>query len=632
MKKKKESKNQQITGTLRTNPKGFGFVTQLNVNINDIFISKKNIFNAIDGDTVEIELLPPTKGINKPEGTITKVIKRTNLNLLATVINKYKNEYILHSTKLGDLKKIILKTKTRLILGDRVTVKIINWDLKKGIIEGKLVKKIGNIKDASIDVETAICDFQILDTFPLSLMKKIEKIPQDPSKKDLQERENFSNITCITIDPKTAKDFDDALSLNIDKEGNYHLGVHIADVAHYIQPESQLDKEAYLRCNSSYFPGRCSPMLPEQFSNGLCSLKPNVIRLTVSVMMDFDENGVMYDYKILRSYIKSKKRFTYEEAYEIITDKQTDKYKKLLKDMVKLCNLLKAQRNKRGSIDFALPDYSIEVDRKGNPVQVKKIEYDISHQLVEEYMLKANETIAIHLEKTNSPLIYRTHNKPDQEDIESFCNFATSLGFELPKDPTQKDFQHLFKQIQDSPYKDILVINFIKSMNLAIYSPENVGHYGLALEQYCHFTSPIRRYSDLIAQRLIFDKKYSLDELNEISKSCSEKERISFQAESSVVNLKKLRLLKKYHQSSPKKKYKAIIISVKPYFIILEILELNYPTTMHVSQMRADFFEFILTSNILKGRNTGKILKIGTKLNLSLDNIDLIKQKATWYF
>jgi ribonuclease R len=317
------------------------------------------------------------------------------------------------------------------------------------------------------------------------------------------------------------------------------LGVHIADVAHYVRPGTPLDKEAIQRCNSTYFPGTCVPMLPEELSNELCSLKEGQIRLTVSVLMDFDKTGTLIKHQVVRSCIKSKKRLTYFQAKDILDGKAKSPHLKTLKSMVELCTLLKKKRYERGSIDFALPELVVVVNEKGEPEGLKKIEYDVTHQLVEEFMLKANEIVAMELHLRGKQLIYRVHEEPQEENFEDFLQLARTLGFHVPVQATSKDLQALFAEAKHTSFFQQLSVGFIRSMKLAQYSQENVGHFGLSLEHYCHFTSPIRRYSDLIIERLLFDEEPEGLDLEKIAKFCSDQERVSFRAEMSVKTLKK---------------------------------------------------------------------------------------------
>lgn len=437
-------------------------------------------------------------------------------------------------------------------------------------------------------------------------------------------------MECFTIDPDTAKDFDDALSLSKDRKGIYHLGVHIADAAHYVKTETALDKEALLRCNSTYFPGTCLPMLPEELSNELCSLKPDVDRLTISVMMDFDKKGTLIKHEIVRSFIHSKKRFTYGEAKEVLDGKKKSPHKKTLKLMVDLCHLLKAKRYERGSIDFSLSEMVIQVDDEGRPTGIKKVEYDITHQLVEEFMLKANEMVATELTMRGKSLLYRVHEAPSEENFKDFFAFAHVLGFKISPEPTIEELRDLFEKAKKTPFAAQLSIAFIRSMKLAQYSPENVGHYGLSLEYYCHFTSPIRRYSDLITQRLLFDEEQENINLERIAERCSEQERISFKAETSVKTLKKLRLLDDFFKNDPHREFTAIVTKIKPFGLHFELSDLMLEGFLHISELEDDYFNHDAKRNMLVGTRTGKVHCLGETLLVKLVSVDLILLESRW--
>ena len=565
-KKKKifKKKGNFIVGTLRTHPRGFGFVKpQKGQSLTDsIFIPKRFIHDAIEGDIVEVDVLEKIseKG---PEGIISAVLERPKNTFVAIVEEKTTKNYILFSSLLGLTKRLLIPIKENLEVGDRIIVKI-KEAISKTEISASFIKKLAHITDASKDVDIAIEEFHLHTDFSHEAIQEAKSFGTAVKLSKEEKREDLTKLQCITIDPTTAKDFDDAVSLTYEKN-HFYLGVHIADVAHYIRPDSHLDEEALLRCNSTYFPGRVVPMLPHELSSHLCSLKPNVLRFSVSVIMQFEKTGKLVDYKIKRSLIKSQKRFTYEEVSKILKEEEKSPYSKQLELMKKLALLLKKKRFERGSIDFALPDSSLDIDKDGNPTKISIHEYDISHQMIEEFMLKANEVIASYLNKTGKTLIYRIHEEPTKESFEDFFILARSLGFFLPAKPKHQDIQKLFLKAKETPYVEQLSISFIRNMKLAFYSPENLGHYGLALEHYCHFTSPIRRYSDLIAQRLLFNEEGKNLDIQEIADTCSERERVSFRAEMSVLLLKKLRLLKRYFEEDPYRIYPAKITKNKTF-------------------------------------------------------------------
>jgi len=370
-------------------------------------------------------------------------------------------------------------------------------------------------------------------------------------------------------------------------------------------------------------------MLPEELSNHLCSLKEKVIRLTISVLIELDASGNTLNYKIVRSYINSQKRFTYKDAKEVLDKKTSSPHYATLKLMEKLCHLLKKKRFERGSVDLALPEIVILIDDNGKPYGFEEIEYDITHQLVEEFMLKANEIVAESFASKDLPSVYRIHEDPSPENLEDFYALARTLGFAVPGTPKVEDIQKLFSLAKKTPYAQQLSIAYIRSMKLAIYSHENVGHYGLALENYCHFTSPIRRYSDLIVHRLLFDKRVP-EKIEEISQKCSERERVSFKAEMNVLGLKKLRLLKIYQKEDPRRVYNATVNKVKPFGIFFTVAPIQAEGFLHISDLKDDYYDYQSREQALVGKNSGRSFKMGDKLDVLLEEIDLILMESKW--
>ncbi len=563
------NKQQLTTGTISMHAKGFGFVKVSEGP--DVFIPKHLTQNAVDGDLVEIEIASEVspKG---PEGSVIAILKRSRSHLAGTILSASEGHFTAYAPLLGKTKALIVKAKgASLKVGDRVICKVSAWQGKDELVEGELVRTLGHISDPSIDIDAAIEEFELPCGFSSEAVEEAKSYGDKVPSKLTEERLDLTDWETVTIDPDTARDYDDAISLTHDAKGHYLLGVHIADVAHYVKALSHLDKEAYLRCNSTYFPGRCVPMLPEELSNELCSLKPKVRRLTMSVLAKIDKDGQVLDYKIVRSAIKSQKRFTYKEALHVLEGTKKSPHAPLLERMVTLCHLLKKKRFERGSIEFSMSDGVIVVDEQGVPQKIERVEYDITHQMIEEFMLKANELVAIHLTNLGRQPIYRIHEQPTPESFQDFFAFARSLGFTLPADPLPSDIQALFVTAKESPFIGQLSVSFIRSMRLAQYSPENIGHYGLALEHYCHFTSPIRRYTDLIIQRLLVNELPEGFDLQATAAACSEKERLSFKAEKSVVQLKKLRLAETYFKEDPARVYPAIVTRVKPFALFFEI-------------------------------------------------------------
>lgn len=625
-----------LTGTLRMHPRGFGFVV-LDENDKcqeDVFIPRHLTNDAVDGDQVEIAVFPQSRKPDKgPEGEILSIIKRARSSVAGIISEIEKEKIIAHVPILGEDRLVLVKNgkkKQKFSVGDRLVLKILEWGTQKKPTICEATSLIGHIDDPSCDIEAAVEEYGIFKSFSKKTIEEAKRFGKEVRKKDYADRLDLTKTTCFTIDPETAKDFDDALSISRDSRGNFFLGVHIADVAHYVQEGKDLDREARKRGNSTYFPGVCIPMLPEELSNNLCSLKQGVIRLTVSVLMEFDKEGNLTDSKVKRSFIKSQKRFTYDEAKAVLDGKKKSPHFAAIKQMADLCLLLKKKRNERGSIDFALPELIILVDKEGDPIGVKTEEYHITHQLVEEFMLKANEMVAIHIEKMGKEQLFRIHEEPENENLEEFFSMARSFGFPLPQNPTQNDVQALFEKVKKTPYSHQLAVAFIRTLKLAYYSPSNVGHYGLALSHYCHFTSPIRRYSDLITQRLLFNEEQKDQNLKEIGEHCSERERISFKAEMNVKTLKKHRLLLKWMAENPKRKYKAHITKIKPFGFFFEIKALFIEGFFHVSELESDYFLYIEKIPMLEGEKTKMRYTVGQEIEVRPEGVDLIHQQTKW--
>lgn len=629
-----QNQEQTLIGTLRLHPKGFGFVIpdERSKWPQDIFIPKNYTESAIDADRVEVAVNANSLSEKGPEGKILSILKRAHTQLAGTIYSVHSaTEIAAHVPLLGSNKPMLIRSPSiSCKIGDRVILHVDEWGSKEKPTLCTVSQIIGNISDPSCDVKATILEFGLRSGFSENVLAEAKNFGNKVRANDLKNRVNLTGLTCFTIDPDTAKDFDDALSLTKDEKGDFHLGVHIADVAHYVKPDSFLDKEAHLRANSTYFPGVCVPMLPEELSNQLCSLKANVNRLTVSVLIKLNPDGQLLHFQIVRSYIKSAKRFSYFEAKEVLDGKKKNIHAPTLQLMVDLCFLLKKHRRERGSIDFSLPEISLVIDANGSPIGVKKIEYDITHQLVEEFMLKANELVALELTNRGKQLIYRIHEEPNPENIREFFELARTFGLKASSNSTFKDIPELFQQAQESPFLTQLSIAFIRSMKLAQYSTENMGHFGLCLEHYCHFTSPIRRYSDLIIQRLLFDEEPKKIDLKEIATHCSDQERISFRAETSVVTLKKLRLLEKEFLQDPLKYHAAIVTKIKPFGLYFELTELMLEGFLHISALEDDYFIFDERYSILKGRFTGRVHRLGEKISVQIARIDLIFLESHW--
>jgi ribonuclease R len=626
-----------VTGVLRVHQRGFGFLqpdlpsdfTQ------DIFIPKNLTRNAVDGDTVEALVDTASISPKGPEGRVVSVLKRGRTHVAGTVKEIKKNGQILaHVPMVGSSRTVLIVNSEEdpVQLGDRLILKVLDWgSAQESPIVCEKSHYIGTITDPACDVPAALEEFDLRSDFPTAVLKEALQYGTKIPAAEIKKRVDFRELECFTIDPDTAKDYDDALSLMVDAKGHYHLGVHIADVSHYVSSGSELDKEAQRRCNSTYFPGYCLPMLPYELSNELCSLKPGVNRLALSVVMRFDAEGTLLGHEIVRSVIKSKKRFTYKEAKQVLEGTKESPYSQTLHTMEKLCRLLKKKRYQRGGIEFALPEVAIYCDDTGMPIKTERIEYDITHQIVEEFMLKANEMVATHLTAQGNPLAFRVHEEPSEENLKEFAILARALGFNLKDKPQASDLQRLFDEAMATPLGPQLAVYYIRSMRLAYYSPSNIGHYGLSLEYYCHFTSPIRRYIDLVIHRIICGDLHELPHLEAISLACSQQERISAKAEQNVLLLKKLRLVETYREKG-KTQYTGTITRVKNVGIIFEIAELMMEGFLHISEIGQDFYLYNEQTQRLQGRYSGETFQIGQAIPVELEDLNLITLDCRFRF
>ena len=625
-----------VKGVVSMHPRGFGFVQAENrlKYPQDIFIPKPFTQNAVNGDTVEVVVNTETVSEKGPEGKIVAILSRGRTHM-GGIVRAISGDGVIFAyvPLLGLSQRVVVEQSPQnapLQIGDRIVMEVVDWGTKETETIGKMSHYVGNIEDPSCDIKAAIEEYELRDDFPHAVIEEAKQYGNRVSAAECAGREDFRGIECFTIDPDTAKDFDDALTLSKNPDGHFHLGVHIADVSHYVRPGTALDREASQRCNSTYFPGRCVSMLPGVLSENLCSLRANVNRLTVSALMEFDSQGEMVAYRLVKSVIKSAKRFTYKEAKAVLDGEKESKHAPTLHLMVELCLLLKRKRHERGSVEFSLPDLVVMVDKQGAPTHVDYISYDITHQLVEEFMLKANEVVARHLDEQGKHLTFRIHDTPSEDNIKDFVALARSFGFQLPSNPTPSDMQKLFEAAIQTTYGQYLATSYIRSMRLAVYSADNIGHYGLGLTHYCHFTSPIRRYVDLVVHRILFGAPHERTTIETIAHTCSEQERVSSKAENSVVLLKKLRLIKHNQDLDPSREYAAVVTRVKNFGFSFEVLDFMLEGFIHVSDLDNDYFVFEEPLMRLRGRRTGKIYCSGDRIKVTLRRIDFITLTSEW--
>lgn len=631
----KKVRDDIVTGVLSVHPRGFAFLaTDKSFGLEqDVFIPKNLTLDAVHGDTVEVLINRAAVSEKGPEGRIVSVLQRGRSHL-AGIVSRIDHDHKawVFAPLLGPTRPVYVEDQegNALSVGDRVILTVKKWGEKETPTVCTLKEKMGHITDPSCDIPAAIEEFEIRDHFPVLAIEEAQKFGKQVSAADIVGRVDFREVETFTIDPTTAKDFDDALSLSKNKKGHYQLVVHIADVSHYVKPGTALDSEANSRCNSTYFPGRCVPMLPSVLSDNLCSLRANVNRLTVSVIIELDTEGKVVKYDIAKSVIRSAKRFTYEEAKEVLDGKKRSKHAPTLHLMVELCKLLKKQRYLRGSIEFSLSEMMIVVDENGMPTGTKRIEYDVTHQLVEEFMLKANEIVAIHLFKQGKEVAYRVHDQPAADNIREFVQICHAFGLKIANEPEAADFQKMFDSIANDPISEYLANAYIRKMRLAVYSEENIGHYGLSLQHYCHFTSPIRRYIDLVIHRSIFQEGYTSEELSRITTQCSEQERKSARAEQSVVLLKKLRWLDSIKKEQPFKEYEAVITKIKGFGLYFEALDVMIEGFLHISNIGDDYYIYDEHKMQLRGQRNGEVYQVGDKVTVMLLEVNYVMLETRW--
>ncbi|HSL89236.1 MAG TPA: ribonuclease R [Ignavibacteriaceae bacterium] len=628
----------KMTGTLEVNSNGYGFVSPDSKDIGDIFIASRNIGTAFDGDKVEVELLAKQKGKNL-EGQIVRILKRKKIEIPG-VLKKSKSFYFITPDDPAIHKDIYInENKLKgAKKGDRVIASSIEWDNIGRNPEGEIIEVLG--RDGSLDagVVALAREFGLKYKFSNSCLNEADKIEAGIKPAELNSRLDFRDKNVFTIDPFDAKDFDDALSVQELENGNLKVGIHIADVSHYVDLQSELDNEAFTRGNSVYFVGKVIPMLPEKLSNNICSLVPNQDRLTYSVIAEISKRGKIIDYKIEKTVINSKRRFTYEEVQDIIENEEGD-FKDEITVLNKLAIILRRKRMQSGSFDFATAEIKFELDENGKPIKVLKKEVKESNMLVEEFMLLANKIVATHIAQPKSgtprPFVFRIHDDPDQEKIFEFARFVKSLGYSF--DPASKykalQFQKLIKDVKGKAEETLINELAIRSMAKAAYSPDNIGHYGLGFKYYSHFTSPIRRYSDLIVHRLLLhynngNKKnpYSHIQLDEMCDHISFCERNAIEAERLSVKLKQIEFL----SDQLGEEFPAIISGITNFGIFVKITDVLAEGLIRLRDLEDDFYVYDEKKYSLIGKSTKRQFRLGDRVNVKLVRVD--KEKAVLDF
>ncbi len=629
-------KLKQLTGVFRLTQQGFGFVEVEGLQ-DEFFIPRDEVHGAMHLDVVTIE--PETKKSGKrAEARIVEIVERATDHVVGTYEQAgIHYGFVVPDNNLFDRDIFIPGERSMdAVTGDKVLIEITDYGSRFKSPEGRITEILGHEGDPGVDILSMIRGYGLPLEFPEKVLKQADKVPEEVSDDDIRGRADFRDLKMVTIDSEEAKDLDDAVSLYKDGE-NYVLGVHIADVTHYVQENSALDKEALKRGTSVYLVDRVIPMLPQRLSNGICSLNENVNRLTLSCIMTFDPAGTLIDHEITESVIKTDKRMTYTAVNGIIEDRD-EKLMKEYEDLVpmfllmeELAEILRKKRKKRGSIDFDLPETKILLDDKGKPTYVGPYDRNSATRLIEEFMLSANETVAEHYCSRSVPFVYRIHEDPDPEKIRKLEAFIHNFGYgiKVKNDEVHpRELQKLLERIDGTPQESLISSLTLRSMQRASYSTECRGHFGLACRYYCHFTSPIRRYPDLQIHRIIKEslhgkmKNARLEHydkiLPEIAKHSSSRERLADEAERETDKLKKA----EYMADHIGDVYTGVISGVTGWGIYVEL-----PNTVeglvHVSRLEGDYFYFNEDRMELVGERTGQKYVLGQAVKIRVIGVDM---------
>ena len=628
---------QMATGTFIGHARGFGFVTP-DAGGEDIFIPASETMGAMQKDRVLYKVLHKAEKGKKADGVIVRILERGQQRIVGTFEAGSKG----YGFVVADDKKIakdifISRENTKgAVTGHKVVVEITDYGEDRRNPEGKVIEILGHINEPGVDILSVIRRYELAVEFPEEVYAEIEHLGTEVAEADKKGREDLRDLLTITIDGADAKDLDDAVSLKRLGNGNFELGVHIADVSHYVRENTALDKEAYARGTSVYLVDRVIPMLPHKLSNGICSLNPHVDRLALSCLMEVNGRGEVVSHRILESVINSDYRMTYTAVREILEDgtpallEQYAEILPMLEDMEELRQILGEKRRKRGSVNFDLPESKIILDENGKPIDIKPYEKSIATNMIEEFMLVCNETIAENSFWQEMPFMYRSHQEPDEDKLEKMEQFLRGFGYYLRKKDGEihpRELQKVLQKAEDTDEERIITRMVLRSMMQARYTAENGGHFGLAAKYYCHFTSPIRRYPDLEIHRMIkkmlhgeLDEKasaYYRRKMPDWAKHCSKQERVAEDAERDTDALKKVEFM----EDKVGQIYEGIISGVTNWGIYVEL-----PNTIEgmvaLSQMDDDYYEFDEKKMLVFGKRTKKSYRLGDKVVVSVAKVD----------
>jgi ribonuclease R len=635
-----------VVGRLQTNPGGFGFVVPENAERGeraDIYIAASNLTEAMHGDRVVARIERQTE--KGREGRIIRILERSQ----ATIVGRFEVD----AAGLGYVAPFDRRVLTDVHVptgqwssaepGDMVLVEITRWPTATRGPVGRVVEVLGRIDEPGVDTQIIIRKFAIPDAHSDEAVEEARRIGGAVKERDIRGRTDVRKATTVTIDGEHARDFDDAITIERLPNGNYWLGVHIADVSHYVKEGTALDEAAYERGTSVYFTERAVHMFPSELATGLCSLNPHVDRLVQSCLMEVDRRGTVVRYEMHDGVINSDARMTYTAVNAILTDrdaKTIEQYRDLVpmfELMRELFDILHARRRRRGSIDFDLPEAEVILSEYGEIEGIVASERNVAHRLIEEFMLLANETVAAHLVANDVPALHRVHEAPDVKKVEDFEAFITTLGYSLAAHGhalTPKHFQKLIDRMRGTPEERPIAALMLRTMQKARYDAAPLGHFGLAAEHYTHFTSPIRRYPDLVVHRMLRESRHAGitdarreeldDDLPEVARHTSEMERRADEAERELLQWKKVRFM----ADKVGDEYEGYITGVAPFGLFIELVEHYVEGLVHISSMGDDYYRFVEQQHILRGENTKKIYRLGDKVLVQVVRVDMERRQV----
>jgi ribonuclease R len=646
-----------VTGKLHVHQAGYAFLAREKPGEQDLFIAAENTGTAMHGDKVVARITRDERysrakgGPGRTEGRVIRILERAHDSLVGT-LEQSKNFFyvvpddprIVHNVYVQIPPQPPLPTRPN--RGDKVVVRLEPWESRHVNPEGQIIEVLGPSSAPGVDMLSIIRKYHLPTEFPREVLEEAETIPETVGEQMFEGREDLRDQFIVTIDPDDARDFDDAINVERTAGGGWRLGVHIADVAAYVKPGAALDREAYQRGNSVYLPDRVIPMLPERLSNGVCSLKPGVNRLTHSAFIEFTKDGRTKSCRFARTVIRSARRLTYREAYAILKARPNDQLSERLHVAWELASLLRKKRFEQGSLDLDFPEVKVRLDAGGKPVLLERIENDESHQLVEEFMLAANEAVARELKNRSVPTVYRVHENPDPEKLAEYRELILSYNYKAGDLTNRRELQRLLASLRGKPEEQALKIGLLKSLKRARYAAEPLGHYGLSKSNYTHFTSPIRRYADLVVHRALgrdaalrrpagaarqpYQKEpmFDMGQLVSIAEHISITERVAADAEMDSVKMKKLEFFQRQLEARDPQIFRAAIIDVRNYGLLVELPDVLLTGLVHVSSLKDDFYVFHPAQRRFIGRQSRRKFSVGDQLRVFVARVDVFKRQV----